>query len=102
MTSLPFASVLDKGGLLVSNEIPDTLMMDSGSLLTWLVPFDLSSEYTSNTLMERPLSTTLVELGSFAKYKLQGWRFSFGDSFSLTVFDLLSYRMLSLSIGSHR
>lgn len=86
MTSLPFASVLDKGGLLVSNEIPDTLMMGSGSLLTWLVPFDLSSEYTSNTLMERPLSTTLVELGSFAKYKFQGWRFSFDDSFSFNSF----------------
>ena len=40
MTSLPFASVLDKGGLLVSNEIPDTLMTGSGSLLTWLVRFD--------------------------------------------------------------
>lgn len=67
MTSLPFASVLDKGMLLVSSEISDTMMMGLGSLLTWFVPFDSPSEYTSSTLAERGLSTTLAQLGSLEK-----------------------------------
>lgn len=99
MTSLPFSSVLDKGVLLASSEISDTLMMGLGSLLTWLVPFDSSSEYTSNTLTEKPLSPTLVELRSLNKYELEEWRFSFGDSFSFISF-LSSF--VSHFVGVHR
>ena len=99
MTSLPFLSVLDKAVLLVSSEISDTLMMGLGSLLTWLVLFDSSSEYTSNTLTERPLSPTLVELRSLNKYELEEWRFSFGDSFSFISF---FSSFVSRFVGVHR
>ena len=99
MTSLPFLTVLDKAVLLVSSEISDTLMMGLGSLLTWLVLFDSSSEYTSNTLTERPLSPTLVELRSLNKYELEEWRFSFGDSFSFISF---FSSFVSRFVGVHR